>query len=268
MSNSGLVNVVGLSPFTNGKRTMNIDRITPHCIVGEFPVERLPQFFDDEGVSCNYAIAKDGQVALIVDEDKNSWCSSSQPNDQRAVTIECSCDPYSPYKFNEQVWCKLIDLTVDICNRNGMYKVVYIPNVKDAIEYDPPVGECQITLHRFFAKKACPGDWFVENIDNFVRECNWKLTANAPVAVKNPVAFCVHTGSFRNSVYADNMANKLNGTGLLPSASEIRYNPDSNLYEVSAGEFDSEDTAKEFGKTLQEEGFAVYIKRNCESHKL
>lgn len=247
---------------------MNIDRITPHCIVGEFPVERLPQFFDDEGVSCNYAIAKDGQVALIVDEDKNSWCSSSQPNDQRAVTIECSCDPYSPYKFNDNVWRKLIDLTVDICQRNGMYKVVYIPGVKDAIEYDPPVGECQITLHRFFANKACPGYWFVENIDNFVRECNWKLTANVPVDVKKPVAFCVHTGSFRNSVYADNMANKLNGTGLLPSAAEIRYNPDTNLYEVSAGEFDSEDVAKEFGKTLQGEGFAVYIKRKCETHKL
>lgn len=267
MSNSGLVNVVGLSPFTNGKRTMTIDRITPHCIVGEFPVERLPQFFDDEGVSCNYAIAKDGQVALIVDEDKNSWCSSNQGNDQRAVTIECSCDPYSPYKFNEDVFSKLISLTVDICQRNGMHKVVYIPSTREAIEYDPPVGECQITLHRFFANKACPGEWFVENIDHFVRECNWKLIANVQSEVKKPICYCVHIGAFRNQYYADNIANKINGTGLLTLAAKIRYNPDSNLYEVSAGEFDSEEEAKELGRTLQEEGFGVYIKRNCESHK-
>lgn len=268
MSNSSLVNVVGLSPFTNGKRIMTIDRITPHCIVGEFPVERLPQFFDDEGVSCNYAIAKDGQVALILDEDKNSWCSSNQGNDQRAVTIECSCDTCSPYKFNDDVFSKLIDLTVDICQRNGMHKVVYIPSIREAIAYDPPVGECQITLHRFFASKSCPGDWFVENIDSFVRACNWKLIANAQQDVKKPVSFCVHIGAFRNQYYADNMANKINSTRLLTSPAEIRYNPDSNLYEVSVGKFDTEETAKNLGKRLQKEGFSVYIKRNCESHIL
>lgn len=273
MSNSSLVNVIGLSPFTNGKRRLNIDRITPHCIVGNFPAERLPQFFDDEGCSCNYAIAEDGRVALIIEEDCNSWCSSNENNDQRSVTIECSCDIENPYEFNVSVFNKLIELTVDICRRNNMDHVKYLHEyyvengvTKHAVDYDPPVGECQITLHRFFANKACPGDWFVDHIPDFVKEVNSRLSGNHTEVKPDKANFCVHVGAFRNSSYADNLANKANQSGIISSPAEIRYNPHTNLYEVSVATCETIAQATDIGNRLKDAGFQVYIKPDCTNH--
>ena len=92
MSNSKLVNYTKLSPNHSGKRTHSIDRITPHCVVGQCSVETLGNIFQDTAreASCNYGIGYDGRVLLCVDESNRSWCSSSNANDQRAVTIECA----------------------------------------------------------------------------------------------------------------------------------------------------------------------------------
>lgn len=43
MSNSKLVSYTKLSPNHSGVRTHSIDRITPHCVVGQCSVETLTQ---------------------------------------------------------------------------------------------------------------------------------------------------------------------------------------------------------------------------------
>ena len=103
MSNSKLVNYKKLSPNHSGKRTHKIDRITPHCVVGQCSVETLGSIFMDRNreASCNYGIGTDGRVLLCVEEKNRSWCSSSNVNDQRAVTIECASETYPPI-CNEQ----------------------------------------------------------------------------------------------------------------------------------------------------------------------
>ena len=67
MSNSSLVKYTKLSPNNSGKRTHAIDRITPHCVVGQLSVESLGSMFaqSSKEASCNYAIGSDGRVALI-----------------------------------------------------------------------------------------------------------------------------------------------------------------------------------------------------------
>ena len=45
MSNSNLVDYVKLSPNHSGQRTMAIDRITPHCVVGQTSVENMGGWF-------------------------------------------------------------------------------------------------------------------------------------------------------------------------------------------------------------------------------
>ena len=45
MSNSKLVDYTKLSPNHSGKRTHSIDRITPHCVVGQCSVETLGNIF-------------------------------------------------------------------------------------------------------------------------------------------------------------------------------------------------------------------------------
>ena len=91
-TNSSMVAYTKLSPNHSGQRTHCIDRITPHCVVGQCSVETLGSIFlpTSKQASCNYGIGADGRVGMYVEEKNRSWCSSSNANDQRAVTIECA----------------------------------------------------------------------------------------------------------------------------------------------------------------------------------
>ena len=180
MSNSSLVDYTKLSPNNSGKRTHSIDRITPHCVVGQLSVESLGSMFakPSKEASCNYGIGSDGRVALIVDEDKRSWCSSSKANDQRAVTIECASDMTSPYAFNSTVYNKLIDLCTDICRRNGKTKLLWISDKDKALAYEPKSGEMLLTVHRWFASKSCPGDWMMARMGDLAGKVTAKLSGS------------------------------------------------------------------------------------------
>ena len=101
-SNSPLVTYTRLSPHNSGTRTHAIDRITIHHAVGQFTASGLCACFcGARQASANYVIGHDGEVGLSVEEKNRSWCSSSEENDQRAVTIECADDSYAPYKMND-----------------------------------------------------------------------------------------------------------------------------------------------------------------------
>ena len=174
--NSTLVDCAIKSPHHSGKRTHSIDRITPHCTVGQMSVESIGACFQGEQKkSCNYGIGTDGKVCLIVDEENRSWCSSSSANDQRAVTIECASDSYAPYAFNDTVYNKLIELCVDICQRNGKSKLIWIQNKEDALRYTPREDEMQLTVHRWFSNKSCPGDWLFSRMKKLANEVSYRL---------------------------------------------------------------------------------------------
>lgn len=180
MSYSSLVDYTLLSPNHSGKRTHTIDRITPHCFVGQVTAERGAEVFlpSSRGASCNYVIAKDGRIALVVDEDNRSWCSSSNANDQQAITIECASDTTYPYTFNDACYNKLIELTIDICKRYNKTKLVWISNKDEALSYEPKENELQITVHRWFAAKSCPGDWLMGKMDDYVEKVNSQISNN------------------------------------------------------------------------------------------
>lgn len=174
--NSALVDCAIKSPHHSGKRTHSIDRITPHCTVGQMSVESIGACFQGEQKkSCNYGIGTDGKVCLIVDEENRSWCSSSSANDQRAVTIECASDSYAPYAFNDAVYNKLIELCVDVCRRNGKSKLIWIQNKEDALRYTPREDEMQLTVHRWFKNKSCPGDWLFSRMKKLANEVSYRL---------------------------------------------------------------------------------------------
>ena len=107
-TNSPPVVYTAYSPNHSGLRTHVIDRITPHCVVGQLSVEVLGDIFlpakraerVERQASSNYGIGPDGQVAVYVEEKNRSWCSSSRANDQRAVTIECASDTTDPYRYS------------------------------------------------------------------------------------------------------------------------------------------------------------------------
>lgn len=177
MSNSSLVSYTRLSPNHSGRRTHSIDRITPHCVVGQCSVETLGNVFapTSRQASSNYGIGYDGRVGMYVEECNRSWCSSSNANDQRAVTIECASDTYAPYAFNSTVYNKLIELCVDICKRNGKNKLLWLGNASTALNYSPKSNEMVLTAHRWFASTACPGDWMYSRLGNLASEVNKRL---------------------------------------------------------------------------------------------
>lgn len=161
MSNSPLVSYTKLSPNHSGQRTHVVDRITPHCVVGQCSVETLGNIFapTSRQASCQYGIGVDGRVGMYVEEKNRSWCSSSNANDQRAITIECASDATHPYAFNDTVYAKLIELCTDICKRYGKTKLLWLGDKTKTLNYEPASNEMVLTVHRWFANKSCPGDW-------------------------------------------------------------------------------------------------------------
>lgn len=160
-TNSSLVSYTKLSPNHSGQRTHGIDRITPHCVVGQCSVETLGNIFlpTSKQASCNYGIGVDGRVGMYVEEKNRSWCSSSASNDQRAITIECASDNTKPYAFKDVVYQRLIELCADICRRNGKTKLLWLGDKTKTQNYTPKSDEMVLTVHRWFANKSCPGNW-------------------------------------------------------------------------------------------------------------
>lgn len=156
-----MVSYTRLSPNHSGQRTHSIDRITPHCVVGQLSAESICGCFTSPSrqASCNYGIGTDGRVSLCVEEKNRSWCSSSNANDQRAVTIECASDKTEPYAMNSRVYDSLVKLCTDICRRNGKKKLLWLGDRNKTLNYAPKSDEMVLTVHRWFANKSCPGDW-------------------------------------------------------------------------------------------------------------
>ena len=185
-SNSPLVVYTKLSPNHSGQRTKPICRITPHCVVGELSVETLGDLFfpSTRQASCQYSIGTDGRRAMHVEEKNRSWCTSSNDNDQQAVTIECASGRTHPYAMNDKVYASLIELCVDICRRNGKKKLLWINDKNKALSYKPAADEMIITVHRWFANKSCCGDWLYERLGDLAQKVTAQLGGVSPVAVK------------------------------------------------------------------------------------
>ena len=176
-TNSPLVKYTKLSPNHSGKRTHSIDRITPHCVVGQLSAESICACFPaGRGASCNYGIGYDGKISLCVEEKNRSWCSSSPANDQRAITIECASDKTHPYAMNSNVYKSLVNLCVDICKRNGKRKLLWLGDKNKTLNYIPKSDEMVLTVHRWFANKACPGDWLYTRLGNLAAEVTQRLS--------------------------------------------------------------------------------------------
>lgn len=175
MSNSSLVNYTAISPYRTSPRNHAIDTITIHCMAGNFSVETCGNIFQRKGrnASSNYGIGSDGRIGLYVSENDRSWCSSNRANDMRAITIEVANDGGAPdWHVSDTALESLINLLVDICQRNGIQKLVYSANKTERINH---INGCNMTLHRDFAAKACPGDYLVSKHPWIAEQVNARL---------------------------------------------------------------------------------------------
>lgn len=252
MNNSPLVSYTKLSPNHSGQRTHSIDRITPHCVVGQCSVESLGEVFypaTRQG-SSNYGIGVDGRVGMYVEEKNRSWCSSSSSNDQRAVTIECASDTFSPYAFKDIVYNKLIELCVDICKRNGKTKLLWFGDKDKTLAYKPASDEMILTVHRWFANKSCPGDWMYARMGDLA----YKVTTKLNDAVKSQVVYRVQTGAFRVKDNAERLMKKVKDAGFDTYMVQI-----DDLYKVQVGAFNNKSNAVALSSKMKEAGFKSFV---------
>lgn len=213
MSNSPLANQdksLRVKYYASGRtdagRKYRIDTITIHQIWGHMTNQQLANYFNSlpssSMASCNYTVADDGSIGMLVDEGDRSFCSSSRRNDVRAVTIETSNDRTYPNACTEKALQSLINLSADVCKRNGITKMYYKPeivpyplpsttqqkeaNEKAIFDYADSLGrnEGLFTLHEFFFNKECPGDFIKSKIPYIVEEVNKMISGDIKVGDK------------------------------------------------------------------------------------
>lgn len=177
MSNSSLVNYTRLSPNRYDGRIHKIDTITIHCVVGQCSVETLGSIFANANkeASSNYGVGYDGRIGMYVEEKNASWCSSSYSNDNRAVTIEVASNTYDPYYVNDKAYNATINLVADICKRNGIKKLIWSTDKNTRVNH---LNGCNMTVHRDYANKSCPGDYLYNRMGDIASKVNKKLGNN------------------------------------------------------------------------------------------
>lgn len=255
-TNSPLVAYTKLSPNHSGQRTHSIDRITPHCVVGQCSIETLGGIFapSSRQASCQYGIGVDGRVGMYCEEKNRSWCSSSNANDQRAVTIECASDTTHPYAMNDKVYATLINLCVDICKRNGKTKLLWFGDKDKTLAYEPKADEMVITVHRWFANKSCPGDWLYNRLGDLAAQVTKRLSGTTEEAPTSDVLYRVQTGAYSVKANADAQLAKVKAAGFDTYMVQV-----DGLYKVQVGAYKVKANAEAQMAKLKAAGFDAFI---------
>ena len=179
MSNSALVTYTNLSPNRTSPRTGKIDTVTVHCIVGQWTAKQGCDYFAQPSAkaSANYVVGCDGSIGLCVDEGDRAWTTggtlkvngeTGAMNDHHAVTIEVASDTTSPYAVTDAAYAALIKLVADIARRNGLGTLKW---KADKTLVGQPDKQ-NMTVHRWFAVKACPGDYLFDRMGDIAQKAN------------------------------------------------------------------------------------------------
>lgn len=261
MSNSPLVSYTKISPNKNSPRNHAIDTISIHCVVGQLSAESICGCFTspDREASCNYGVGFDGRISLCVEEKDRSWCTSSPPNDHRAITIEVASDKTHPYAVTDKALAALIDLCTDICKRNGIKELRWRGDKSLIGQPDKQ----NMTVHRWFANKACPGDYLYNLHGQIASEVNKRLNgASTPEQPEEKPdsgsgLHYVQAGAFRERANADAHAKKLKAAGF-----DTMLKTDSGLYKVQTGAYSVKANAEAQVAKLKAAGFDAFTTEN------
>ena len=187
-TNSPLQTYQKISPNRTSPRNHKIDTITIHCMAGNLSIETCGNAFSRKSrrASSNYGIGTDGRIAMYVEEKDRSWASSNASNDHRAVTIEVANDGGADtgWHISDRAMESLLALVTDICRRNQIKKLVWSTNKTNRVKH---LNGCNMTVHRDFAAKACPGDYLYRKHPYIAEQVNKRLSALPSVCIVNRI---------------------------------------------------------------------------------
>lgn len=191
MSISPLATYVNTNHSNQTKpRRGKIQYIIPHCYVGQVTAKRGVDGFlpNGRGASAHYVVGKDGDIGCNVDEKNRAWTTGGDKTcmgwtggniDHYGVTIEVACDTVHPYWITDAAYNALVRLMADIAKRNGLGKLTWQanPNLVGHPEQQ------NVIVHRWFASKACPGDYIFTHLGDICARAN---AINYPAAAPAP----------------------------------------------------------------------------------
>lgn len=231
MSNSKLVSYTKISPNKNPRKnsTYNpsgkITKITIHHMAGDLSLEACGNVFQTREASANYGIDSNGRVGMYAEENYRSWASSDRSNDYKAVTIEVANDGNADtdWHVSDKALAKLIDLCVDICERNGIRKLNYTGDSKG-----------NLTRHNMFAATTCPGPYLQSKFPYIAEEVNKRQGNSEPEkepaeSRKIDATYRVQTdGRWLPEVknledYAGNKGKPITGIAIKVSKGKVKY---------------------------------------------
>lgn len=254
-SNSPLVTYKRITNNKTSPRNHAIDTITIHCIVGQWTAKQGCDYFatTDRECSANYVVGKDGSIGLSVEEKDRSWCSSSSSNDHRAITIEVASDTAHPYAVTDEAYNALIKLVADICKRNGIKKLLWKAD-KSLIGQ---VNKQNMTVHRWFANKSCPGEYLYSRHSDIAAKVNALLGYSAGETAQTPTTqtlYRVQVGAYSKKANADAMLEKIKKAGFDTYMVQV-----DGLYKVQVGAYSKKSNADAMAAKLKASGFDTYI---------
>lgn len=254
-TNSPLVTYKRITNNKTSPRNHVIDTITIHCIVGQWTAKQGCDYFATTGRECsaNYVVGKDGSIGLSVEEKDRSWCSSSSSNDHRAITIEVASDTAHPYAVTDEAYNALIKLVADICKRNGIKKLLWKAD-KSLIGQ---VDKQNMTVHRWFANKSCPGEYLYSRHSDIAAKVNALLGDSAGETAQTPTTqtlYRVQVGAYSKKANADAMLEKIKKAGFDTYMVQV-----DGLYKVQVGAYSKKSNADAMAAKLKASGFDTYI---------
>lgn len=178
MSNSKLVVYTKLSPHCTKPRRGKIRGISIHTMAGPGSVEGCGEVFQTTKASAHYGVGPDGRIGQYVREEDRAWCCS-HPVDHEVVTIEVSSIQryQEPYQCTDAAYRSLIDLCVDICQRNRIKKLIWKEGKRYCPAFTGNWAVCNMVPHRYTTDKgkSCPGNYLFGRYGDIAAEVNRRL---------------------------------------------------------------------------------------------
>lgn len=120
------------------------------------------------------------------------------------------------YAVTDKAYAALIDLVTDICKRNGIKKLKWQGD-KSLIGQ---VDKQNMTVHRWFANKSCPGKYLYDRHPAIAAEVNKRLGQETKEEVK--VMYRVQIGAFSKKENAENCLAKAKAAGFTDAFHQSR----------------------------------------------
>ena len=182
----------------------------PHCTAGMSSAEATATRFQrpDVAASATYCIGSNGDIVQNVPEEYRPWTTGGDLNvngvtgammDHHSFTFEIANTTLAPnYLMSAEAIASLVYLMTDICKRHGIKSVTWKDDkyfASDSRNYNV------IAVHRWYARKSCPGNFLYSSMQNVADTVNMLLASGGNIPSGDYVLDGVDYGEVFNPTY-------------------------------------------------------------------